>query len=65
MFLLRTLTGDPRDECLNTNWFMSLKHAREVIEEWRQDYNEVRPHSELKRKTSKEYAEAAAGSTSR
>ena len=45
------------DECLNTNWFMSLKHARDIIEDWRKDYNEVRPHSSLKGTTPKEYAE--------
>ncbi len=50
-----------RDECLNTNWFMNLKHAREVIEDWRKDYNEVRPHSSLKGSTPKEYAKAATG----
>jgi putative transposase len=36
-----------RDECLNDNWFLSLRHAREVIETWRKDYNTVRPHSSL------------------
>jgi len=56
-----SFNGRLRDECLNTNWFMSLKHAREVIEDWRQDYNEVRPHSSLKGKTPKEYAEVATG----
>ena len=50
-----------RDECLNTNWFMNLKHAREVIEDWRKDYNEVRPHSSLKDMTPEEYARAAVG----
>jgi putative transposase len=49
--------GRLRDECLNTNCFMNLKHARDVIEEWRRDYNEVRPHSSLKWATPKEYAE--------
>lgn len=39
--------GRLRDECLNENWFMSLKHAREVIDAWRKDYNEGRPHSSL------------------
>jgi putative transposase len=48
--------GRLRDECLNTNWFISLKHARDIIEEWRSDYNEVRPHSSLKWFTPKEYA---------
>jgi putative transposase len=52
--------GRLRDECLNTNWFISLKHARDIIEEWRRDYNEVRPHGSLKGFTPKEYAEMTA-----
>ena len=38
-----------------------LMHAREIIEDWRRDYNEVRPHSSLNHQTPKEYALAAAG----
>jgi putative transposase len=53
--------GRLRDESLNISWFISLKHAREVIEEWRKDYNEVIPHSSLKGATPKEYAETAVG----
>ncbi len=53
--------GRLRDECLNTNWFISLKHARDVIEDWRRDYNEVRPLSSLKGATPKEYAVITAG----
>ena len=55
-----SFNGRLRDECLNINWFMSVKHAREVIESWRRDYNEVRPHSSLKGRSPKEYAEAIA-----
>ena len=58
---LESFNGRLRDECLNTNWFLNLKHAREIIEDWRKDYNEVRPHSSLKGSTPKEYAEAAIG----
>ena len=58
---IESFNGRFRDECLNTNWFISLKQARDVIEEWRKDYNEVRPHSSLKGATPKEYAEAATG----
>jgi putative transposase len=58
---IESFNGRFRDECLNTNWFLSLKHARDVIEDWRRDYNEVRPHSSLKGATPKEYAETAAG----
>ena len=53
--------GKFRDEYLNMNWFMNLKHARDIIETWRIDYNEVRPHRSLKGSTPKEYAEVTAG----
>lgn len=33
------------DECLNDVVFTSLAEARSVIEYWRQDSNQVRPHS--------------------
>ena len=56
-----SFNGRLRDECLNINWFMSVRHAREIIESWRQDYNEVRPHSSLKGKTPREFADSVAG----
>ena len=55
-----SFNGLMRDECLNINWFVSVKHAREVIESWRRDYNEVSPHSSLEGRSPKEYAEAVA-----
>ena len=42
-----SFNGRLRDECLNANWFTSLSDARRKIESWRQDYNELRPHSSL------------------
>ena len=36
-----------RAECLNAHWFMDLADAREKMEAWRRDYNEVRPHSAI------------------
>jgi transposase InsO family protein len=36
-----------RDELLNGELFYTLKEARIVIEQWRQHYNTVRPHSSL------------------
>ena len=44
---IESFNGKLRDECLNQNWFLNLEHAREVIEEWRMDYNQERPHSSL------------------
>lgn len=36
-----------RQECLNAHWFLTLADAREKVETWRRDYNEVRPHSAI------------------
>jgi putative transposase len=44
---VESFNGRLRDECLNEHWFTSLAHARSVIEEWRQDYNEQRPKKDL------------------
>lgn len=49
--------GRLRDECLNENWFISLNNAREIIERWRIDYNEGRPHTSLGGLTPREYME--------
>jgi putative transposase len=56
---VESFNGRLRDECLNTNWFINLKNAREIIEVWREDYNQVRPHSSLNNLTPAEYASAA------
>ena len=53
---IESFNGRLRDECLNENWFVNLEHAKQKIEEWRQDYNEVRPHSALGYRTPKEFA---------
>jgi len=53
-----SLIGRLRDECLNENWFISLKNARDIIESWRIDYNEGRPHTSLGGLTPKEYVES-------
>ena len=42
---VESFNGRLRDECLNEEVFTSLAEARTVIERWRRDYNEVRPHS--------------------
>ena len=52
---MESFNGKLRDECLNQNWFMSLEHARRVIEEWRIEYNQERPHSSLENLTPNEF----------
>ena len=55
---IESFNGKFRDECLNQNWFVDLRHARELIEAWRVDYNTVRPHSSLGYRTPEEFAAA-------
>jgi putative transposase len=35
------------DEMLNREVFFTLKEAKVVIENWRREYNTIRPHSSL------------------
>lgn len=46
---IESFNGKFRDECLNEQWFESLRQARHEIARWRCDYNEVRPHSAIGR----------------
>jgi len=45
-----------RDECLNRELFGSLLEARVILESWRIEYNESRPHSSLGYQTPGEFA---------
>jgi len=45
-----------RDECLNMHVFTDICHARQVVEAWRNEYNEERPHSSLDYMTPAEFA---------
>ena len=56
---VESFNGRMRDECLNERWFVNLAHAREVIADWREDYNHVRPHGRLGNLTPSEFAAAA------
>lgn len=44
---VESFNGRLRDECLNEHLFSSLPTAREMIEDWRIDYNTERPHTSL------------------
>ena len=52
---IESFNGSFRDECLNIHWFLSVKDAKEKIEQWRIDYNEFRPHSSLGNVTPNEF----------
>jgi len=42
-----SFNGKLRDECLNGEVFYSVKEAQIILEQWRVQYNTVRPHSSL------------------
>jgi putative transposase len=44
---IESFNGKFRAECLNAHWFMTIEDAREKLEAWRSDYNELRPHSAI------------------
>lgn len=54
---IESFNGRMRHECLNAIVFNSVIHAWEEISKWREEYNEVRPHSSLGQKTPREFCE--------
>jgi putative transposase len=42
---IESFNGKLRDELLNETLFASLAHARAALAEWKDDYNDFRPHS--------------------
>jgi putative transposase len=56
---VESFNGRMRDECLNQHWTRDVTEARTVIEAFRQDFNEVRPHSSLGQRTPSEFARTA------
>ena len=53
-----SFNGKLRDECLNLELFTSLAEARVVIGDYREHYNQRRPHSSLGYSTPAEFAAA-------
>lgn len=53
---VESFNGRFRDECLNENWFVSLEHAKRIIEAWRREYNGERPKKSLGGLTPAQYA---------
>ena len=51
-----SFNGKFRDEHLNESWFETLQQARNAASIWKQDYNQVRPHSSVGRIPPAEFA---------
>jgi putative transposase len=56
---IESFNGKLRDECLNESIFVNLQEAKRLVESWREEYNERRPHSSLNGKTPNEVAQEA------
>jgi putative transposase len=52
---VESFNGRFRDGCLNEHLFANLNGARQIIAEWRIDYNTNRPHTSLDELTPTEY----------
>jgi putative transposase len=48
---VESFNGHFRQECLDQHWSAGLSEARQVIEEWRIEYNTERPHRALGQRT--------------
>jgi putative transposase len=59
---VESFNGTFRSECLGAHWFATLAEARQVIEWWRQEYNESRPHRALGERIPNEIASDFAAS---
>jgi putative transposase len=52
---VESFNGKFREQFLNENLFFSIDHAKELTDEWREIYNDFRPHRSLDGKTPKEF----------
>jgi len=55
--VIESFNASVRKELLNASWFTSLADARLKMDAWRREYNEDRPHTSLKNRTPREYAD--------
>ena len=48
--------GTPRAECFDVHWLDPWGEAKHLLEAWRREYNESRPHASLGDRTPSEFA---------
>lgn len=60
---IESFNGRLRDECFNVEVFFTIVDVREKLERWRDDYNQVRPHSALNDQSPQNFARTWAPST--
>ena len=54
-----------RRECLSQHWFRSLEEAERILGNWKEEYNNDRPHGSLRRMTPARYRAGVIGSSAR
>jgi putative transposase len=54
---VESFNGRLRDECLNLHWFTSLEQANRIIQLWKHDCNNTRPHGALGNMTPAAFAQ--------
>ena len=54
---IESFNGKLRIECLNQHWFENIEEAQSIIEKWRKEYNQERPHRSLQGQTPLEFEE--------
>jgi putative transposase len=59
---VESFNGTFRAECLDAHWFTSLTETCQIVDTWRWEYNESRPHRALGEKTPNEFAKEFAAS---
>ena len=57
---VESFNGTFRAECLDAHWFTTLTETRKIVETWRKEYNESRPHRALGERTPNEFAKEIA-----
>jgi len=53
---VESFNGTFRAECLDAHWFTTWTDTRKIVETWRKEYNESRPHRALGERTPNEFA---------
>ena len=59
---VESFNGTFRSECLDAHWFTTTAETRQIVEAWRREYNESRPHRALGERTPNEFANEIAAS---
>jgi putative transposase len=62
--VMESYNGRMRDELLNQHWWRNIAEARDAVDAYREDFNEVRPHSALDNRTPGDFARRYAATLS-